>query len=143
MHFVLTVCLVELRSKAHFMSTSTKSYRFGAVLTVAGGLAGAAIALYAYLTPLTGITGTGGALLVIVSSLLVAAAGVIIALVASRFGRNALRVLTGLGILGTAAAAGFLHQPFLIAAMVLAAIGLILDCMHPARDARTMEGALL
>lgn len=125
------------------MSITQNSYRFGAVLTVAGGLAGAAIALYAYLTPLTGINGSAGALLVIVSSLLVAGAGLIIALIASRFGRNVLRVLTGLGILGTALAAGFLHQPMLIIAMVVAAIGLILDCMRPARRASLMEGALL
>lgn len=124
------------------MSQNFKSYRSGATLIVAGGIGAFAVALYAYLTPLTGITGTGGALLVIVSSLLVAAAGFIVALIASRIGRNALRCLIALGILGTAAAAGFLHQPLIIAAMGIAAIGLVLDCMKPAKRAQTMKGAI-
>ncbi|MBE3639803.1 hypothetical protein ICN82_16495 [Mangrovicoccus sp. HB182678] len=114
----------------------------GAVLICAGGLAGAIIAAYAYIAPLTGVTGTPGALLVIVTSVLVLLGGLIVALIASRGIRNLFRVLLCLGILGTAAAAAFLHEWVLIAAMAVALVGLVMDILTPARRAAGTRGAL-
>src|SRR5690625_7956641 len=57
-----------------------KVFRFGAVLLCLAAVAGVILALYNYLTPLTGVTGTPGALLVIVSS----AVAIVIALALAR-----------------------------------------------------------
>ncbi len=113
----------------------------GAVMIFAGGLAGTIIAAYAYFAPLTGVTGTPGALLVVVTSLLILAAALVVALIASRGWRNLFRVLLLLGILGTAAAAVFLHEWVLIAAMAVALIGWLIDIFTPARSAARTEGA--
>ena len=101
------------------------------LLVVAGGLGGAAVALWNLLAPLTGVTGTPGALLVVATSLLVAGAGLVIGLMRPGGWRGALRILTALGILGTAAAAWFLHEWWLIAAMGVALLGLIVDLVAP------------
>ncbi|WP_172332182.1 hypothetical protein [Mangrovicoccus sp. HB161399] len=114
----------------------------GAILIFAGGLAGAAVAAYAYFAPLTGVTGTPGALLVVITSILVLAAALVVALIAPRGWRNLVRALLVLGILGTAAAAAFLHEWVLIAAMGVALIGWLIDVFTPARRAAGTEGAL-
>ena len=124
------------------MIRSSRSRRFGAVAIVAGGLAGALVAAYAYLTPLTGVTGTAGALLVILSSVLILAAGLIVALIAHRGWRNLFRGLLFLGIVLTAIAGLFLHQPVLVAAMAVALLGWLIDIFTPARAARGTEGAI-
>ncbi|MCA1336982.1 hypothetical protein [Pseudooceanicola marinus] len=114
----------------------------GAVLMLAGGLAGGIISAYAYFTPLTGVSGTPGALLVILSSVLIFLASLIVALVGSRAWRNVLRVLLVLGIVLTGIAGLFLLQPMLTAAMAVALVGWIIDCAQPARAARAREGAI-
>lgn len=82
---------------------------------------------YFYLTPLTGVNGTAGALLVVVSSLLMVMAGLVLYLVPSGTFPLLVRVLTVLGTLGTLTAAWFLHEFWLMAAMAIALLGVILD----------------
>ncbi|KFE36453.1 hypothetical protein [Thioclava atlantica] len=97
------------------------------ILIVLGGLAGAGVAIWNFLTPLTGVTGTFGAGLVIASSVLIALAGLAIQMTRPGRLRITLRVLVGLGLLGTVAAGYFLHEWWLIAAMGVVLIGLIYD----------------
>lgn len=97
------------------------------ILIVLGGLAGAGVAIWNFLTPLTGVTGTFGAGLVIASSVLIALAGLAIQMTRPGGLRITLRVLVGLGLLGTVAAGYFLHEWWLIAAMGVVLIGLIYD----------------
>ncbi|KEP71325.1 hypothetical protein DL1_06950 [Thioclava dalianensis] len=97
------------------------------ILIVIGGVAGAAVAIYNYVTPLTGVNGTSGAALVIATSILIVLAAIVVQLLAGGFLRALLRTLIVLGILGTAAAGYFLHEWWLMGAMAVALIGVIFD----------------
>ena len=55
----------------------TRTSRGAAALFTAGSIAGLAISIYNYVTPLTGIQGSAGALLVIVSTAMLSLAGVL------------------------------------------------------------------
>ncbi len=99
--------------------------RVGDWVMVVGSLAGLAVAVLDDVTPDNGIAGSGGVILVIVSSALLLAASLILAL--ALVGRRSLRatidVLLCLGIIGTGFAAYMLEADFLLAAMVLAFVG--------------------
>ena len=118
------------------MAHSRSASRPRSILIVLGALIGAAIAIWNYVTPLTGVTGTFGAGLVIASSILIALAGIVIQMTEPGAIRTILRVLVALGRLGTAAAAYFLHEWWLIAAMGVVLIGLIYD-IASSRGARS------
>lgn len=102
----------------------------GPLLILLAGAAGVAISLYGYWVPLTGITGSAGALLVVASSL----ALVIDALILWRSHGGAMFwlfwVLGLLGALGTLAAAGFLHAWVLLGANVVVLLGLLVTLAH-------------
>lgn len=117
------------------MANSSLSYRLGATLILAAALGGLAVALYHYFVPLSGVTGSGGALLVIASSVLIGLAALILPALSGRGMRNLFRTLILLGILGTALAGALLHEIWLVAAMVLAFAGLLIDLSRPARRA--------
>ncbi|MDA9426035.1 hypothetical protein XH87_25845 [Bradyrhizobium sp. CCBAU 53415] len=105
-------------------------------MVLVAAAAGALLALYYYLVPLTGITGTPGALLVIGSSL----ALVVDALVLWFSGRGMLfGVFWTLGLIGalcTVTAACFLHAWWLSAAMVVVLVGLVVALAAPSRPRR-------
>ncbi|GGB18684.1 hypothetical protein [Allosediminivita pacifica] len=109
------------------MASSPSSVRPRTILILAGALAGAAVAVYNYLTPLTGVTGSLGALIVIASSILLIIAGVLIQLSQPGGWRSLLRTLVVLGAIGTGLAAYFLHEWWLIVAMVIVLVGVVLD----------------
>lgn len=98
---------------------------------------GFAIALYAYLTPLTGVNGSLGALIVIVTCVVLAV--IALGLVKAGGGalRNLFRVVGLLVIVGTAFAALLLHLWWLAIAMAVALVGLFIDIFRtaPARRA--------
>ncbi|MFC0337468.1 hypothetical protein [Kushneria avicenniae] len=98
---------------------------------------GIAIALYAYLTPLTGVNGTLGALIVILTcaALVVLALG--LALCGKRALHNLLRVVIVVVIIGTAFAALLLHLWWLAVAMAVALVGLMIDIFRPSPAHRT------
>lgn len=97
-----------------------------ATLTIAS-LAGLGVSLFHYLAPMTGVTGTAGALLVVGSSLLLALAGIVLFVRRSGGFALLLRILASLGALGTMAAAYFLHEFWLVAAMAVALVGVAVD----------------
>ncbi|QQO19883.1 hypothetical protein JJB98_08170 [Bradyrhizobium diazoefficiens] len=116
--------------------TSPERGPLGPLVVLVAAAAGALLALYYYLVPLTGVTGTPGALLVIGSSL----ALVIDALVLWFSGRRLLfGVFWTLGLLGalcTLTAACFLHAWWLSAAMMVVLVGLVVTLAAPLRQRR-------
>lgn len=106
---------------------TSHTQRVGPVVLVVTSLIGSAISLYNYLAPMTGVTGTSGALVVVVSSIILVACGFI--LLKSRAGglASTVRIVALLGALGTLAAAWFLHEYWLMTAMALALIGVVID----------------
>ncbi len=109
----------------------------GASLIAAAALVGAVIAAWNFFAPMTGITGTAGAMLVLVSSLLLVLDGAIL----NFFRHGAVYwtfiVLGILGVIGTLAAALFLHAGWLMTAMVVVAIGIIVEIvLHASRPAK-------
>lgn len=111
------------------------SYRIGAIVLFAGAVASFALAIYAYFTPLTGVNGTIGALIVIVASLVLALAALVLPAISKRGWRNVLRILILLGLIGTCVAGLLLHRWWIGAAMAIALIGLVIDMTRPARAA--------
>ncbi|RUO31528.1 hypothetical protein CWE12_00550 [Aliidiomarina sedimenti] len=115
------------------MPTHTTST--GAMLLILASLLGVGISLYYYLVPMTGVTGTAGALLVVVSSLVLTLCGIILLKVGRGTLAITVRVVVLLGALGTIAAAWFLHEFWLVAVMVVALVGVIIDVV-PLKEAR-------
>lgn len=93
----------------------------GAHLLVAAGLLGAAVSIYNYFDPGSGINDTGGALLVIGSAALIGLLGWLLG--RPRGTRWAAVVACAVLLLGTAFAAWLLNSPTLLALMALGAIG--------------------
>ncbi|MEE2951455.1 hypothetical protein SAMN06297251_11471 [Fulvimarina manganoxydans] len=103
----------------------------GALVVIFGAIIGLIIAAYLYITPLTGITGSFGAILVIVSSALLILDGVMLLGAVTPGSRGVWLTLGFLGALGTLAAAWFLHAFFLMAAMVVVLVGLVMALARP------------
>jgi len=101
--------------------------RLGSGLFLLASLAGLATALYLFFVPLTGVTGTSGALIVIASSAALVVAAAVIPIMPGRSLRNLLRILAVLGIAGTFTAAVFLHGWILVVAMIVALAGTLID----------------
>ena len=97
----------------------------GAWLLAASAAAGLCLSLFNYFWPTTGIDGTPGALLVVVSTALVLAAALVMALYRSKplWLRVVLNVSTLLGLIGTGLAAYFLEAYVLIGFMALGLLG--------------------
>ena len=112
----------------------------GAWLIVLGGLIGAAVSIFYYITPGIGLDGEPGVMLVIISSLLMLAAGIVLALGTSGFIAALLVFLILLDIIGTGVCAWFLETPLLMAAMALAALGWVMRAIGHAAD-RSVEVA--
>ena len=96
----------------------------GAGLMLIAGLLGAVVALYDYFTPGTGIDHTGGVILVLASSGLIALAAWTVLSISPGAVTRILVFLIFLDILGTATAAWFLESGLVMAAMAIAAVGL-------------------
>ncbi|WP_368641979.1 hypothetical protein ABRY95_12220 [Castellaniella ginsengisoli] len=113
-----------------------RSIPAGAAVLFSGAVAGSLIALYGYLVPLTGVTGTKGALLAVIVSVVIA----LMAIALPRLRPGALRT-SWLAVLvcllaGNAFAGVLLHEPWLGIAMTGGLLGLIFDRGRPARTAR-------
>jgi hypothetical protein len=108
---------------------------YGIGLMVLAGAIGAAAGIYDYYTVASGIDGTGGVELVVVSSLLM----VIGALVVMALGRGLLSgvflLLLLLDVIGTGLASYFLESGLIMGAMALAALGWLLNMNARGRTA--------
>lgn len=100
----------------------------GFLLWIIGALVALGVAAQGYLTPYSGIDGTGGALLVVVSSALLLGAGLVVGPgLAAGWLAVTLLVLSLLDVIGTAVAGYFLDRPLIIAGVVLALVGVALN----------------
>lgn len=102
-----------------------RSSRWGILLLLLAAVVGFVLALYAYFTPLTGVTGTLGALVVIAANVIVAVLALILRASNGRGARIFWGIVTLLGLVGTGFAALLLHQWWITAAMVVGLVGLI------------------
>jgi len=116
----------------------------GAKVLLGAAVAALAISIFNYFWTGNGIHGTAGALLVVVSSVLLAGAAAAL-LFAGNMGRGlrgTLVVLILLDIIGTGLAAYFLEATWLIAAMAVALIGWILRLVSDAAPRRATGGGI-
>ncbi|MGN6384039.1 MAG: hypothetical protein ACTHMK_15660 [Dyella sp.] len=118
--------------------TSLRSFPTGLILLLASAVAGFFLALYAYFAPLTGVTGTVGALAVIVSCAVLAAMALALGAVGKHAARITLRVSIGLLLLATCFAALLLHRWGICVAMGAGLVGLVMEVL---RSAGTRHGA--
>jgi hypothetical protein len=108
----------------HFLMPRSAPAAVFFLLTAAGGLL---VSIYLYRVPLTGVTGSLGAQLVIGSCAAMVLAGLV--LTYRPWGRfpEILRYLCLFGAVGTLAAAWFLHANWLLGLMVLATVFILFD----------------
>ncbi|HET8598101.1 MAG TPA: hypothetical protein VFM22_10095 [Castellaniella sp.] len=109
----------------------------GAVVLLLSAIVGLALALYGYFVPLTGVTGTYGALLVIILTIVIALMALGLARLAPGAGRAAWRIVLLILLAGTCFAGFLLHERWLSIAMLAGLIGLIIDVLRPARLSET------
>lgn len=107
-----------------------------ATLAVAS-VAGAALALYNYLAPLTGVTGTLGALVVIATVVILALLGVLLFVKRSGGAGLTFRILGLIIALGTLAAAWLLHEFWLVLLMAIAVLAVLVDFAAPKGGAQS------
>jgi hypothetical protein len=111
-----------------------------AMLLPAAALAAFLIALFNYFWSGNGIHGTAGALLVVISSGLIAAASLALAATSMPAWLHVtLLTLLALGIVGTAAAAYMLEAYLLLGMIVLAMIGWIALLIQPATPPSSLQ----
>jgi hypothetical protein len=112
----------------------------GAWLVAAAALAGLAVSIFNYFDPQSGIAGEPGTMLVIVSTALLALAGLLLS--GNRLGgflRGFFALAALLDLVGTALAAYMLHSWSLVALMIIGLAGWLLYVMRP-RSAATRQG---
>ncbi len=132
-------CTKPLSSGDNNLMSQSRSFRAGIIVLLLGSLVGLAVSLYAYFTPLTGVNGTLGALVVILSTIALVVLTLVLAPLSCRSGRVALRVLILLALVGTGFAGLLLHQWWLTAAMVVGLIGLLMDMASPTASTKTVH----
>lgn len=108
----------------------------GPMIAGVAAIVGVAIAAYNYITPLTGINGTPGAMLVIISSALIIIDALILWFGPPGVIFGLFWVLGILGAVGTFAAAWFLHAWLLMAASVVMLLGVV-AAIFPSRNTST------
>ena len=104
------------------------------MLLIIASVLGVIITLYHYLVPMTGVTGTAGALLVVISTVLLVVCGVILLKIRSGGVAITVRILVVVGGLGTIVAGWFLHEFWLMAVIIIALVGVIMDAALAKRD---------
>jgi hypothetical protein len=112
---------------------SVKAARIGTSLLCSAAVVGAAVSIANYFSPDSGIAGTPGAILVIVSSVILIALGLIMRGAATR--SRGLRVFVAaaalLGIAGTAFAGYLLESETLVVAMLACLAGWFIHLIEP------------
>jgi len=115
------------------MAASGRRAGRGTRVMAGAAVLGALVAIFNYYSPDSGIDGTGGALLVIVTTLLIAALALMLGRRGS--GRALLGGLCLILLLGTAFAAWLLNSPTLVVLMAIAVVGWLLHVTAPRASA--------
>ncbi len=110
------------------------SRRAWAALVTLAAACGLVVALYHYLAPITGVTGTPGALLVVVSSALITLLG--LAWLSRPHRGLPIRILVLVAASGTLLAALLLHEFWLVAAMAVVLLAGMVDMATAHRGVR-------
>ncbi len=107
----------------------------GATILMLGAVIALSVTTYRYFTPLSGITGAGGALVVMLAqfALIMAAAALIVA--QGPTARRALLILSWLGVILTLVGTLFLHGWISGAFLVLAGVGVVMQTFSEPRGA--------
>ncbi len=108
---------------------------YGAGLMVLAGVLGAVAGIYDYYTVASGIDGTGGVELVIVSSLLMVCGALVVLALGRGLLASVFLLLLLLDVIGTGTAAYFLESGLIMGAMALAALGWLLSMNARGRTA--------
>jgi len=117
-------------ASASLSATGTADH--GARFISGAGIVGAAVSLYNYFSPSSGIDDTGGALLVIGTSIILFGLGFTIGAPGKAGGlRKLLSAVCLILILGTAFAAFLLESWVLLLLMIIAAIGWLMHAFRP------------
>ncbi|MBZ9974292.1 MULTISPECIES: hypothetical protein [unclassified Mesorhizobium] len=98
----------------------------GPLVVITAAVLASAIAVYYFATPLTGVNGTPGAMLVLVASLALALDGLVLRFRGGGVVFTLAWILGLLGALGTFTAAVFLHAWWLVAAVAVVLAGLLI-----------------
>lgn len=114
-----------LNPRVRPMSQNQFFRRPDVILITVGAIIALIFSIYNYVTPLTGVTATLGALLVCIASIALIVDGAILLYVRTRAARLIWLVLGFLGAVCTFAAGYFLHMPSLMILMVIVFIGLV------------------
>lgn len=109
----------------------------GLVLVFLGGIIAAGFALYGWLTPLSGITGTPGPLLVVFGGVALVIAAILLRLMDPGALRAILMLLTLLAALGVTAAGYFLLSTGILVAGIAALCGFVAVLAAPATPEAT------
>lgn len=102
-----------------------QSSRLGSLLLLLAAVIGCVVALYAWLTPLTGVTNTIGALGVAIASAVLALITFALRAASGQGTRVFLIIITLVMLFGIGFSAALLHQYIITAAMVVGLVGLI------------------
>ncbi|WP_321338359.1 hypothetical protein [uncultured Cohaesibacter sp.] len=102
-------------------------YSSGPLLLIASAAAGLVITLYHYMAPLTGVTETIGAGLVVFSTSIMLVAAIVHPILPSGVMRKTVMFLILVDAVCSIAAGYFLHEWLLIVAMVVALIGAMIS----------------
>ena len=107
------------------------SYRTGLTVMMVSALVALGCGLYAYFTPLTGVTGVWGPLAAAFGALCLLLGAALMIRARARGLRVLLLVLLALGLLLTALAALLMHQWVMLAALAVCALGWIAALSGP------------
>jgi hypothetical protein len=108
--------------------------RYGSVLLALAAAVAFGITTWRYFTPLSGVDGTGGALLTMFGEAVLVIAALVIARLPHGAGRITLLTLAWIGIVLTTFAATLLHGWWAAAALGVAIIGLLIETAPKGRS---------
>jgi quinoprotein glucose dehydrogenase len=119
--------MLNLDFLGEYASMAQATQRAAPATLAVAALVGLGIALFHYLAPMTGVTGTIGALLVVGTSVLLSLFGLVLLWKQSGGIARLVRILAVLAALGTLVAAWLLHEFWLLAVTGVALLAVAID----------------
>jgi hypothetical protein len=114
----------------------TKPNKIGAYLIIIGALGALLVTLWRYLTPLSGVNGSGGAEITMLGEAALILAGLILLRNDHDFIRKLFLFLSCIGVLLTIVATVFLHGWISTVLLIVCAIGVLIEIFTRAKSKR-------